>query len=154
MGPGSRDNSVWGEGRGQNQEMTCWVPLLLPRVPEGTLGAASVSLVRVGPWTQPSWPRCEDVPICRSLSSQQLPPKGGAREIGDLNNGRKLLCLRVSRSPALLPMGVITGDGLRFSCSEPRPATTMLTLFPVLGYCYPMTVPRNTVTEHGINTHG
>lgn len=38
--------------------------------------------------------------------------------------------------------------------SEPRPATTMLTLFPVLGYCYPMTVPRNTVTEHGINTHG
>lgn len=121
--------------------MTYWVPLLLPQAPEGTLGAASGSLVPLGAWTQPSWPRCEDVAVCRVLTVQHLPPKGGAREIGDLNNGRKLLCLRVSWSPALLPMGVITGDVLRFSCSEPRPGMTILTLFPMLGYCYPMTVP-------------
>lgn len=68
----------------------------------------------MGPWTQPSWPRCEDVPVCKSLTAQLLPPKDGAREIGDLNNGRKLLCLRVRWSPALLPTGVITGDVLRF----------------------------------------
>lgn len=78
--------------------------------PEGALGAASGTLVPMDPWTRPSWHRCEDVPVCRVLTAQQLPPKGGVREIGDLNNGRKLLCLRVSWSPALLPMGVITGD--------------------------------------------
>lgn len=140
MGPGSRDSSVVegpDSGNGlQGALAAAWAP-------EGTLGAATGSLMPMGPWTWPSWPRCEDVPVCRALTAQQLSPKGGAGEIGDLNNGRKLLCLRVSWSPALLPMGAITDNRglLRFFCPEPRPAMTILTLFPLLGYCYLMTVP-------------
>lgn len=93
MGPGSRDNSVVEGADSGNALLGALVAALAH---EGALGALSGSLMPMGPWTRPSWPRCEDVPVCRALTAQQLQPKGGARETGDLNNGRKLLCLRVS----------------------------------------------------------
>lgn len=94
-----------------------------------------------GPWTDSSCPGVkgswDPEP---STPSRPLPPAAAAKrwgktkEIGDLNNGRKLLCLRASWSPAPFPVRVITGTRhLMFLSSEPGPAVTMRALFPVSG---------------------
>lgn len=101
----------------------------------------------VGPQRSPA-AKCEDVPGSWALTAQPPSPlgccaKGGARETGDLNNGRKLLCLRVSWNPALFPVSVITRDvASNVSELRARAGRDNKIIVPSVGHCHWGTEPQ------------
>ena len=70
------------------------------------------------------------------------------RETGDLNNGRKLLCLRASWSPALFPVRVITWDAAsNVSQLRARAGCDNKSIVPSVGHCHRRRAP-NTRDRH------
>lgn len=100
-----------------------------------------------GPWMWPSCPRAKPSRGPGPLQPiQPLPSapaaRGGVRETGDLNNGRKLLCLRVSWSPALFPVRVITRDAVsNVSELRARAGCDNESIVPSVGHCHRLRAP-------------
>lgn len=93
-------------------------------------------------------PTCKGIPGSWALTGQPPSPlgcraKGGARETGDLNNGRKLLCLCASWNPALFPVSVITRDvASNVSELRARAGRDNKSIVPSVGHCHWGTEPQ------------